>query len=81
MKKKILFNANVFIVGFTMVLLFGFGKTLQAQEKKYQVSCVAFYNLENLFDTINSPDTNDEEFTNTGAKVWTTEKYQKSEIP
>lgn len=30
------------------------------QEKKYQIRTVAFYNVENLFDTINDPKKNDE---------------------
>ncbi|MEO8934761.1 MAG: endonuclease/exonuclease/phosphatase family protein [Xanthomarina sp.] len=35
--------------------------SIQAQEKKtYKVHTVAFYNLENLFDTINDPEKNDE---------------------
>ncbi|HLV40201.1 endonuclease/exonuclease/phosphatase family protein [Xanthomarina sp.] len=34
---------------------------IQAQDKKtYKVHTVAFYNLENLFDTVNDPDKNDE---------------------
>jgi len=45
-----------------------------AQEKKqYKVGCVAFYNIENLFDTIPGP--NDIEFTPEGANKWNTEKY------
>ena len=36
---------------------------------------VVFYNLENLFDTINDPDTNDEEFLPEGARKWNTFKY------
>lgn len=36
---------------------------------------VVFYNLENLFDTINDPDTRDEEFLPDGAKKWNTYKY------
>ena len=36
---------------------------------------VMFYNLENLFDTINDPDTNDEEFLPEGARKWNTFKY------
>jgi len=31
-----------------------------AQEKKYRVHTVAFYNFENLFDTINNPNNDDE---------------------
>lgn len=38
---------------------------------------VVFYNLENLFDTINDPDKNDEEFLPDGDKKWNTAKYQK----
>ena len=34
-----------------------------SQEKKtYLVNTIAFYNLENLFDTINDPNINDEDF-------------------
>lgn len=38
---------------------------------------VMFYNLENLFDTVNDPSINDEEFLPDGAKKWTEEKYGK----
>jgi hypothetical protein len=38
---------------------------------------VVFYNLENLFDTINDPDKWDEEFLPDGAKKWNSVKYQK----
>lgn len=37
---------------------------------------IAFYNLENLFDTINDPGVSDGEFTPTGSKVWTSERYE-----
>lgn len=36
---------------------------------------VMFYNLENLFDTINDPDKNDEEFLPEGQRKWNTHKY------
>jgi hypothetical protein len=49
---------------------------LQAQQKKnYQVGVISFYNLENLFDTINQPDVNDEEFTPTGSNNYTGKVY------
>jgi len=38
---------------------------------------VVSYNTENLFDTINSPLTDDDEFTPSGAKEWTYERYQE----
>lgn len=37
---------------------------------------VAFYNVENLFDTVDDPNTFDEEFTPEGKKEWTEERYQ-----
>src|SRR5688572_12791026 len=36
---------------------------------------LAFYNVENLFDTINDPTTNDDEFTPTGTKNWNFGRY------
>lgn len=42
--------------------------TSLAQEKQYQVVAAAFYNLENLYDTIDDPKKNDEEFLPGGAK-------------
>lgn len=47
----------------------------QSQEQKYQVACVAFYNVENLFDTINQPEVNDEEFTPEGSNRWNSVRY------
>ena len=49
---------------------------LNAQEKQaYKVGLVGFYNLENLFDTIDDPLKLDEEFLPQGANQWNTEKY------
>ncbi|MFT3753842.1 MAG: endonuclease/exonuclease/phosphatase family protein [Paludibacter sp.] len=47
----------------------------QNQKLKLQVSCVAFYNLENLFDTIDNANVIDEEFLPDGAMKWGTMKY------
>ena len=38
---------------------------------------VVFYNLENFFDTINDPETRDDEFTPDGSRKWNTVKYNK----
>lgn len=47
---------------------------LNAQEaKEYKIACIAFYNVENLFDTI--PGKNDVEFSPAGGKKWNTAKY------
>lgn len=45
-----------------------------APSKNVQVSCVAFYNLENLFDTIDN-ENNDAEFLPNGANKWGSMKY------
>ncbi len=47
-----------------------------AQQKKFIVHTVAFYNLENLFDTINQAN-NDEEWLPKGAQNWTGAKYRQ----
>ena len=46
------------------------------QEKKpIEVAVIGFYNLENLYDTIDNPIVNDDEFTPEGAKHYTSEIY------
>lgn len=47
-----------------------------AQEKKYALYGVAFYNLENLFDTSHDEGKNDYEYLPDGANKWTEAKYQ-----
>lgn len=64
MKKRVIF---------TGVLLLAFAACCFAQ-KPYKV---VFYNLENFFDTINDPETHDDEFTPEGPKKWTEAKYRK----
>lgn len=48
-----------------------------AQEKVFQIHTIAFYNVENLFDTIRNPDIYDEEWTPKGDQAWTSKKYQE----
>lgn len=48
---------------------------LHAQDKKFKVGCIAFYNLENLYDTINDPNTNDDDFTPEGSYQWNSKRY------
>lgn len=60
---------------FVFLLLSIFVTNVHAQKK--QVFPIAFYNVENLFDTVDDPNTIDEEFTPTGKNNWTEDKYQK----
>lgn len=54
-------------------MLFPFFK----KKKKPNLHTVAFYNLENLFDTIDDPETLDDDFTPEGHKKWTPRRYKK----
>ncbi|WP_396172367.1 endonuclease/exonuclease/phosphatase family protein [Flavobacterium sp.] len=58
----------VIITLFSVDSLFG-------QEKKFKVHTIAFYNVENLFDTKDDPVINDEEYT--PANGWTEDKYKR----
>jgi hypothetical protein len=68
--KKILLQATIVFVAFFIGIRFA-----SAQDKQYKVGCVAFYNTENFYDTINDPKTNDDEFTPDGTANWTSKKY------
>ena len=46
------------------------------QKKQYKVNTIAFYNVENLFDTENDPITYDDDRTPDGKDHWTEEIYQ-----
>ncbi|MBQ0116072.1 MAG: endonuclease/exonuclease/phosphatase family protein [Bacteroidales bacterium] len=50
-----------------------------AQDRKYNMYGVMFYNLENLFDTINTNGTYDLEFSPQGARQWNNDKYWKKQ--
>ena len=58
----------------SLVLSFSFVSSY-AQGKEYVIKTIAFYNLENLFDIYDDPDTFDEDRTPTGKDLWTQEKY------
>ena len=56
-----------------LVLVAG-ASTSKAQEKKFAVHTVAFYNVENLFDTINQANYDEEYLPQSG---WTSKKYKQ----
>ncbi len=74
--KKVLF----FSLFFTVLLSIGCssqGAAARKSQPKVNVhlSAVAFYNLENIFDTIDNPGVNDYEYTPDGPMKWGTMKY------
>lgn len=62
----------------SVLVIFLFVTALQTsgQNKKAKTLCIAFYNIENLFDTIDDPRTDDAEFLPDGAYNWTRERYR-----
>lgn len=46
-----------------------------AQKGEHKIAAIGFYNLENLFDTLDSPTTNDADFLPGGRLHWDREKY------
>ncbi|RPG57878.1 MAG: hypothetical protein CBD51_006480 [Flavobacteriales bacterium TMED191] len=60
-----------------ILLLFPLLVVCQSDKKLYENESIytVFYNVENLFDTIKSLDTNDNEFLPQSKKKWNTEKY------
>lgn len=75
MKKFILITLSV--LGLILVC----NTSAKAQNDKkgaVQVAGIAFYNFENLFDTIpNNPENRDEEFTPNGSRQWNGRKYKE----
>jgi endonuclease/exonuclease/phosphatase family metal-dependent hydrolase len=51
--------------------------SLFKKKKKSNLHTIAFYNLENLFGTIDDPNTMDDDFTPKGFKKWTPKRYKK----
>lgn len=51
--------------------------TAQDGRKEYVPALVGFFNIENLFDTIDSPDTDDREFLPNSPKQWGTVRYRR----
>ncbi|MCK9255529.1 MAG: endonuclease/exonuclease/phosphatase family protein [Bacteroidales bacterium] len=61
------------LVLLSVFLILIFSNLFSQEAKEYKVVSLAFYNVENLFDTI--PGKNDREFTPVGNKKWDTPKY------
>jgi hypothetical protein len=59
------------IVGFFLFTCMG----ASAQTNKYKVSLIGFYNLENLYDTVNNTTINDEEFLPNSERQYNTRIY------
>ena len=63
-------------ISLLIVLFTSFTPIFSQEKKAYKVNTIAFYNLENLFDTENDPLTYDDDRTPDGKDHWTEEIYQ-----
>jgi endonuclease/exonuclease/phosphatase family metal-dependent hydrolase len=46
------------------------------KDKQYVPMCVGWYNVENLYDTVDAPETDDAEWLPTAPKMWNSERYR-----
>lgn len=60
----------------SITVLAGNGAADKKMGDEYQIRCIAFYNLENLFDTLHDADKNDYEYLPNGSMQWTGKKYR-----
>ena len=63
---------------FLSLFLFFFinSQAFYCQNTKYKIRTIAFYNVENLFDTINNPETFDDDFTEDGKNNYNSKTYK-----
>lgn len=59
---------------FLLCFFISISQTLQ-KDKNYFISAIGFWNVENLYDTLNDVWKNDEEFTPSGSNHWTGRRY------
>lgn len=69
------FTDSIMMRKISFILLFLF-PVLAADAQQVRAGLIAFYNLENLFDTIDTPGVLDEEFTPDGPNKWTGTRYK-----
>jgi len=75
MRKQLIFGLIILFTAFSCKATDNKKATGSVATKNVQLACVAFYNLENLFDTIDGPN-NDAEFLPNGSYKWGGMKYK-----
>src|ERR1700741_2679399 len=66
----------IIVLAFTSLVFFVNAQKLD-KSKNYYLSAIGFWNVENLYDTLNDVWKNDEDFTPTGANAWSGKRYWK----
>lgn len=70
-------SSDKFLKGLLLLIaiLLAGNKVTVAQSGEFEAYAIGFYNVENLFDTLDNPQISDEEFTPNGDKLWNAQKY------
>ena len=68
-------NKHIAFIFILLAFCVGMDRASAQEKQAYKIGLVGFYNLENLFDTIDDPLKDDAEFLPDGANQWNTEKY------
>jgi len=69
-------DMNIRSLVFGLICLISTAVIAQGQ-KSYKVNAIAFYNVENLFDSLDDPRKDDDDFTPDGKKEWSQGRYEK----
>jgi hypothetical protein len=69
---NVMMKIVVFILSF--YVFSGFSQHLD-KNKKYSIAAIGFWNVENLYDTLNDKWKNDEDFTPSGINAWNGQRY------
>lgn len=72
---KKLIRVLSFLMFLPLIASYTTAQERERDQRGFISACVAFYNVENLFDTINDPEKRDDDFTPAGANRWNTRKY------
>jgi hypothetical protein len=70
------YGIKIIFLFFTLVTFLGCSRLPTSSTKKGKLYTLAFYNVEDLYDTQNDPNTDDDAYTPTGIKNWTDERYE-----
>jgi predicted extracellular nuclease len=80
-KNKVKKHLKLALVALSAVMMWGASckdttKSAVNDQKIGDALVVAFYNVENIFDIVNDPQTNDDDFTPQGKLEWTEDRYK-----
>lgn len=67
-------NYRIFLI---LSIYLPFQPVYSQEKKDYEIQSIAFYNVENLFDIFDNPETFDDDRTESGKDVWNAEKYSR----